>query len=87
MRDGPVKPVYYMLKAEKSRESTFIAMRTIVLAMERLLNLRNREGTWWAGLERLLWRHVIALRVSCRPARLFLLLARYFTVRAKGAHR
>eukprot|EP00903_Cladosiphon_okamuranus_P017738 g16330.t1 len=41
-----VKPVYYWLKSEKSRESTFTAMRTIVLAMERLLNLRHREGTW-----------------------------------------
>eukprot|EP00752_Nemacystus_decipiens_P015755 g14066.t1 len=41
-----VRPVYYWLKSEKSRESTFTAMRTIVLAMERLLNLRHREGTW-----------------------------------------
>ena len=40
-----VRPVYYLLKAEKSRDSTFTAMRTIVLAMERLLNLRHREGT------------------------------------------
>ncbi|CAM9731295.1 unnamed protein product [Hapterophycus canaliculatus] len=41
-----VRPVYYWLKSEESRESTFAAMRTIVLAMERLLNLRHREGTW-----------------------------------------
>ncbi|CAM9925555.1 unnamed protein product, partial [Ectocarpus sp. 12 AP-2014] len=41
-----VRPAYYWLKAEKSRESTFTAMCTIVLAMERLLNLRHREGTW-----------------------------------------
>ncbi|CAM9483893.1 unnamed protein product [Ectocarpus fasciculatus] len=41
-----VRPAYYWLKSEKSRESTFTAMCTIVLAMERLLNLRHREGTW-----------------------------------------
>ncbi|CAN0216305.1 unnamed protein product [Pylaiella littoralis] len=41
-----VKPVYYLLASEKPRESTFTAMRTVVLAMERLLNLRHREGTW-----------------------------------------
>lgn len=40
-----VRPLYYMLTSEKSRESTFASMRTIVLAMERLLNLRHREGT------------------------------------------
>ncbi|CAB1119272.1 unnamed protein product [Ectocarpus sp. CCAP 1310/34] len=41
-----VRPAYYWLKSEKSRESTFTAMCTIALAMERLLNLRHREGTW-----------------------------------------
>ncbi|CAM9712700.1 unnamed protein product, partial [Phaeothamnion confervicola] len=34
-------PMYYFVTREKSRKATFSAMRMIVLAMERLLNLRN----------------------------------------------
>lgn len=41
-----VKPLYYFVTTEKSRKSTFTAMRMTVLAMERLLNMRHREGAW-----------------------------------------
>ncbi|CAM9391860.1 unnamed protein product [Laminaria digitata] len=64
-----VRPVYYLLKAEKSRDSTFTAMRTIVLAMERLLNLRHREGTWLQLTEDLPTGDAVRTQAGDRTAR------------------